>query len=221
MSSAAKLLNSYMGILIVVVLLGILVLIGLLFVVKWLFKKKERLVWLVAVLAVIFLGKVIGFLFFSDMEFVQSKVYNDLYLVKNPISNRDSLDTLIRKTVVRKMAEEFVGNENKYKWRDHHTSDNSFEYNYSLRYYEYYKGWGSSPFGEAGTEHFLEHSEDPGGFSSELLEYYDKYKIAEFDIIVCKKDTNGYVGLLRYFKNEELVKTDTIIDLCKNRIVLR
>jgi hypothetical protein len=155
------------------------------------------------------------------MEFVNSKVYKGLYLVKKPIGDRDSLDALIRKTVVRKMTEEFVGKENKYKWRDSHTSDRSFDYSYYLRYYEYYKGWGSSPFGEAGTEHFLEHKEDPGGFSSELLEYYDKYKIAEFDIIVCNKDTNGYVGLLRYFKNEELVKTDTIVDLCKNRVILR
>ncbi|KFF05763.1 hypothetical protein B0A68_17840 [Flavobacterium reichenbachii] len=147
------------------------------------------------------------------MEFIQSKVYPKLYLIKDPINNRDSLNTIIKKMVVQKMNAEFIGKENKYKEKYQYSSESPSRTDlyYSLSFYRYYKGWGTNPFGEAGTEHFIQNKEDPGGFSSELLEHYYEYKIAEFDIAFCKNDTINYFGVLRYFQNGEEKTTDTII----------
>ncbi|WP_136666930.1 hypothetical protein [Flavobacterium sp. H122] len=153
------------------------------------------------------------------MEFIQSKVYPDLYLVKNPIYNRDSLHEAIKKMVIQKVNNEFTGNENKYKSKYEYSSSSpsGTDLYYCLSFYEYSKGWGTNPFGEAGTQHFIDHEEDPGGFSSELLEHYYEYRIAEFDIRFCENDTINCLGILRYFQNDEEIKTDTIINQCKKK----
>ena len=112
------------------------------------------------------------------------------------------------------MNSEFVNNENKYKKTFKYTGGSRTNIYYSLDFYTYFVGWGTNPFGEAGTAHFIENKADPGGFSSEELDHYTKYRIAEFYLSFCEKDTVNYVGILRYYKNDELTKTDTIINKC-------
>jgi glucan phosphoethanolaminetransferase (alkaline phosphatase superfamily) len=185
--------------------------------IKWISNKKKRIQWAFGIIGILIFVNIIDLVFFTKMEFIQSKVYPHLYLVKNPINNQDSLNAIIKNRVVQKMNTEFIGRENKYKQKYQYTSESpSTTYlSYSIRFYSYYKGWETNPFGEAGTEHFINNKEDPGGFSSELLEYYDDYRIAEFDIRFCKNDTINYFGVLKYFQNGQEIKTDTIINQCK------
>ena len=116
--------------------------------------------------------------------------------------------------VIQKMNSEFIDNENKYKYKYEYTNGSRTDLYYSLDFYTYFEGWGTNPFGEAGTAHFIENEADPGGFSSEELDHYAKYKIAEFYIGFCEKDTVNYIGILRYYKNDEITKTETIINKC-------
>ncbi|PXY40479.1 hypothetical protein DMB65_12815 [Flavobacterium cheongpyeongense] len=157
-------------------------------------------------------------LFFVDhsMKFIQSKVYPNLYLVENEIKDRDSLNKLIKQMVIKKMNSEFIGREEKYKSKYQYTPDSPSRTDlyYFLNFYTYFEGWGTNPFGEAGTAYFIENEEDPGGFSSEELDHYRKYKIAEFYIRFCEKDTVNYIGILKYYRNDEITKTDTIINKC-------
>ena len=185
----------------------------------WISQKKIRINWALFIIGIFVVIKIIDSVFFTKMEFIQSKVYPNLYLVKNPISDNDSLNAIIKEMVTQKMNYEFVNNENKYKSTYQFTSDSPSRtyFNYSLRFYKYYKGWGTNPFGEAGTAHFIEHEEDPGGFSSELLEYYEQYRIAKLDIRFCENDTINYFGVLTFFINGEETKTDTILNQCKSK----
>lgn len=188
--------------------------------IKWISKKRKRIQWACGIIGVLILINIIDSIFFTKMEFIQSKVYPNMYLIKNYINNRDSLNSIIKNRIVQKINTEFIGKEDKYKSKYQYTSESPSrtELYYSLSFYQYYSGWGTNPFGEAGTEHFIENKEDPGGFSSELLEHYDKYRIAEFDIRFCKNDTINYFGVLKYFQNGEEIKTDTIINQCKNKL---
>lgn len=180
-------------------------------------KKKKRIQWTYGIIGILVFIKLIELVFFTKMEFIQSKVYPKLYIVKDPIENRDSLNGIIKKMVVQKMNAEFIGKENMYKHKYQYNTESPARTDlyYSLSFYRYYKGWGTNPFGEAGTEHFINNKEDPGGFSSELLEHYYEYRIAEFDIEFCKNDTIKYFGVLKYFQNGQEIKTDTIINQCK------
>ena len=64
-------------------------------------------------------------------------------------------------------------------------------------------------------KYFIEKEEDPGGFSVEVLDMYPKYHIAQFNLNFCKNDTINYFGTIDYCKNWEVIKTDTLINLCK------
>lgn len=166
-----------------------------------------------SLVAACLLAILINTVFFKKIEFVQSKVYPNLYLVKNPIKNKDSLSEIIKTMVVQKMNDQFLGNQEKFKLRNSERSIPVLDY--SIRFYEYYNGWGSNPFGEAGTAHFINNEEDPGGFSSELLANYQTYQIASFDLKYCINDTVNYVGNLSHFTNGSVVKIDPIINLCR------
>ena len=172
--------------------------------VKWIFNNKVRRTWAFYLCGCFILATIINNIFFKKMEFIQSKVYPDIYLIKNLIDDRDSLNKIIKSMVTQKMNSQFISNKEK----------STTQLNYSISFYEYYKGWGTHPFGEAGTAHFIEHKEDPGGFSSELLEYYREYKIATFRLKHCKNDTISYFGNLKYYKDGTVIRTDTLINLC-------
>jgi len=157
----------------------------------------------------------INHIFFKKMEVIQSKVYPNLYLIKYPIDDEEEIKKYISQLVFHKVNSEFVGNQEAFKTKDSYAEKSIAKLNYTINIYEYYKGWGTNPFGEAGTAHFIENKEDPGGFSSEELIYYKDYLLAKFNIKFCENDTNNYFGTISYYKNSELIKTETLINLCE------
>lgn len=171
---------------------------------KWVFKKKTRIKWATGLVGVMVLVTLINHLFFKKMEFIQSKVYPNLYLIKYPVKDKDSLHSFIKKMLLEK-----VKNINDL------SEGSIIELQYGLDFYEYYTGTPFFvPFGEAGTTHFIDNEEDPGGFSSELLRHYDAYRIAEFNLKFCKNDSLNYVGIINYYQEWDIIKTDTIINQC-------
>ena len=202
----------------VILILVLLFLVLVIFVIVWIFKSRKRTKY-----ALFFGGGIVFFLLVHDiflvdheMKFIQSKVYPDLYLIKNGINDGDSLNRIIKKMVTEKIKREFIGNENKYKHKYEYTGGSRTDIDYDLDFYTYFEGWGTNPFGEAGTAHFIEKKEDPGGFSSEELDHYGKYRIASFYIRFCEKDTVNYMGILQYYRNGENIKSDTLINTCNN-----
>jgi hypothetical protein len=194
----------------------VLLLAFFIFVLVWIFKNpKRRKVSLMigGTIAVLLLTYNL-FLVDHDMKFIQSKVYPNLYLIKNEITERDSLHQLIKKLVVKRMNSDFIGKEDQYKSKNNDSpeSSSSTDSSYSLDFYTYFKAWGTNPLGEAGTAHFIENKEDPGGFSSEELDHYEEYKIADFHIHFCEEDTVKTIGILHFYENNEITKRDTIIN---------
>jgi hypothetical protein len=199
--------------LLLLVLLIAMLILGLYYLfklVKWVLKKKIRIKWALVGILTISLAYTIDFMFFTKMEFIQSKVYPDLYLIKNPINDKDSIQKVIQKKVLQKVNTEFF-----YKHGANEFSKNrKDELSYRIRFYEHYTGtFFLIPFGEAGTVHFIENEEDPGGFSSEELSHYNKYHVAEFNLEYDKNNTLNVVGNLNYFKDGAVIKTDTIVNL--------
>ena len=137
-------------------------------------------------------------LFFEKMEFIQSKVYPNLYLVKYPIEDRDSLNKSIKNKVLQDMNNQFV-------WNKNNIEENR------IRFYEYTTAWGFSN----GTKHFIENKEDPGGFSSEELDNYQEQKMAYFELKQCENDSLNYLGNLIYFKDGLEFNSEILIDDCK------
>ncbi|WP_378174096.1 hypothetical protein [Aquimarina sp. SS2-1] len=145
-------------------------------------------------------GIIINKLFFVKMEFIQSKVYPDLYIIKNPTKDKDVLQKAIRAMVLEKTK----------KNSNYSTSD----VEHRIDFYEYTKGSFFIPFNDAGTYYFIDHEEDPGGFSVEVLDMYSNYRIAEFSLQRCQEDTSSYLGKLNYYQNAKIIKTDTILNSC-------
>ena len=183
--------------------------------IKWVLKDKirtKRTLILFSLMAVFY---IINLLFFIKMEFIQSKAIPNLYLIKNPIENKDSLHKAIEKIILEKVNQEFIKNKDKYKHKVASSNDSISEFKYSIDFYQYYKGSVFIPFGDAGTYYFIENEEDPGGFSVEVLDMYPKYHIAQFNLKFCKNDTVNYFGTIDYYKEWDVIKTDTLINLCK------
>lgn len=190
-----------MGILIIA-FIAILTLFGLYFLFRLLkrfFQKRARIIGLFIVLGSILVSITIYKQFFVKMEFVQSKVYPDLYLIKNPAEEKFILHSAIKEKV-----------NNLIKKND--TSNGKQQF--TLRFYEYSNG----DWGESGTTYFLEHKERPDGMTAELLEYYPEYKLAKFSLKICKENETGYLGELNYYKNNKRIKTDTLLHSCTKEI---
>lgn len=187
------------------VFLIIVLLYSLFQLIKWFFSTKTRRIWTASLFGVLILATIVNHIFFKKMEFIPSQVYPDLYLIRNPINDSDSLNQVIKNKVIQRINSQLITNE------DHSTTN----MNYTLRFYKYTKGWGSHPFGKAGTAHFIKHKEDPGGFGSELLEYYPNHQLASFNLSFCQKDSFNYVGNLNYYLDGTIVKTDTLVNLCQ------
>lgn len=174
--------------------------------IKWILKKEIRIKWASGLVGVIALAVLVNHLFFKNMEFIQSKVYPDLHLVKYPIKDKDSLHKIIEKMVLQKVS-------NHYETSSKNTRA---IVPYRIRFYKYYSGTPFFiPFGEAGTTHFIENKEDPGGFSSEEISHYNTYHIAEFNLKYCRNDSLNYVGTINYYQDWDIIKTDIIINHCK------
>lgn len=177
---------------------------------KWIFTNKKRTILTLSLVGFYLILILINNLFFKKMEFIQSKVYTDLYIVKNPIRDKDSLKEIIKDMVIQKMNAEFIGNEGKYKYRFDIKEQTIVELDYNIKFFEYYKGGLLTE----GTAWFINHKEDPGGFSSEYLSDYDDYVIANFAVDYCENDTINYKGILHYANKLE-IRSDTLINLCK------
>lgn len=194
-----------MLILLILVLLLILIicLYQLIRLLKWIIKKETRIKWFSGFVGLIALVILVNHLFFKNMEFVQSKVYQDLYLIKHPIKDKDSLHGFIEKMILQKVNAQIE------------TSSKTIILPYSIRFYEYYNGTPFFiPFGEAGTTHFIENKEDPGGFSSEEISNYNTYRIAEFNLDYCKNDSLNYIGTINYYKGWDVIKTEIFLNQC-------
>ena len=191
-------------ILFLVVILGIL-LFMLYKIIRWIVRKKIRVVWALSVLGMFVVTITINHFFFKKMEFIQSKVYPNLFLVKNQIKDRDSLNSIIKKMVSEKMDDDILVNGKRY-------SKNTHEAPYAtLVFYNYTKSFKFNIFQDYGTAYFVENEEDLGGMVVEDLSMYRNYKLAAFNIIPCKNDTTLFCGVLDYYKEGYKVKTDTLL----------
>ena len=195
--------------LILIIIISFYILFRLL---KWVFTKTKRIYWALALVGVFILSLLIETVFFTKMEFIQSNVYPNLQLIKNPIRDRDSLYKLIKQKVLQKIDGQFTGNEEKFKFKyQYPTKEEPPEtyLNYSLQFYEYTTG---DNFMEEGTNWFIDHKEDIGGFSTTEFSQFDKYSIATFRVTFFENDTINHFGVLYYPQKGKLIKTDTLIN---------
>lgn len=171
---------------------------------KWVFTKKERALWLGMLFLCLVVGITINKLFFTKMEFVQSKVYPNLYLVKNEIEDKEALKVIIKKKVLEIVSKGLINNAEIY-------SENTYKAPYAtLAFYTYTKNSIFSVFQDYGTAYFLDHEEDLGGFVVEDLGMYQKNKLATYNLRTCKKDSRLFCGVLDFFKEGYVIKTDTL-----------
>lgn len=193
-----------MAIIVIIFLVLLFIVLGYLVfrIIKWTLKNKTRRLWGASIAGVVILVSLVDTFFFKKMEFIQSKVYPNVYLVKNPLEDKDSLNSAIKKMSLR-------------QWSDS-SNNNTVKGDLSIRFYEYYKTWGIIPFGEAGTAHFIENKESPDGFSNELLQHYNNHKIAEFNSRPCINDTLNFFGNLTYYTHGIRIHTELILNGCLN-----
>ena len=117
-------------------------------------------------------------------EFIQSKVRSNLFLIKFS-SQRDSL---LKSDIKNFLLKNF---------------NDVYKNDYNIFLYKY----------TSDTKYFINHDEDPGGFSSEEISMYEEDYIAGFYTSKCKKDSTKRVGVFSFYKTYS--KPDTIINGCK------
>lgn len=132
------------------------------------------------------------------MEFIQSNVYSNLYIVKNPLKDNDKRN----KAIVEKIKEHL-------KTKHQQTKELSYSETKCIYFYEYV-GMFFSFLTQAGTEYFIDHEEDQLGFVTEELALYPEYRLTDFYYEPCEPDTNMLCGELAFFHEGELIKTDTL-----------
>lgn len=188
-----------MEILLILFLLGLIgFLLFLLYkLIRWISRKKTRIYIVLSFVGILIIFKTIDHFFFTKMEFIQSKVYPDLYLIKNPVQDKNTIQNAIKDFVVKAI-------------KDNEKAMYSRKEEYQLRFYQYFKSWNPLVFGDSGTAYFIENEEDLGGMIVEDLSMYPKYKLATFKMTNNKKDTTSLYGVLEYYKEGYVVKTDTL-----------
>lgn len=185
-------------------LLAGLVLFLLYKILKWIAAKRVRIIVAAALLVIAIIGNTLNRLFFTKMEMIQSTVYPNLYLVKHPIKDRDSLNNIIKRKVIEVIGKNPIINQKIY-------SENTYEAPYAtLAFYTYNKNSKLSVFQDYGTSYFIDNQEDLGGMIVEDLSMYQTQKLATYNIKAYKNDITRYYGALTYFKDAYPVKTDTI-----------
>ncbi|WP_221258051.1 hypothetical protein [Flavobacterium okayamense] len=134
------------------------------------------------------------------MEFIQSNVYSNLYIVENPVKDKDELKTAI----ISKIKEHLKTN---------HKQTKKLSYSNETECIYFYEDGGMTFgfLGEAGTSYFLDHEEDLGGFVSEELGMYQQYLMAEFYYETFSNELNSICGEFSFFYEGEFVKTDTLV----------
>ena len=131
----------------------------------------------------------------EKVEFVQSKVFNGLYLIKNPSRSDSLLKTQIIDFLMKNSLKSDYLSKTQLKE--------------GIDFYRY----------TSDTKYFIENKEDTdGGFSDNSLFDYPEDKIATFFISKCEKDTTKLVGKLYFYGNtgfSSKVEIDTLIYHCK------
>ena len=151
---------------------------------RWILVKKQRAVSAFVFIVAVSLVFILYQHFFLKLEFVQSNVYPELYLVKNTHKVEGDLDRVI---------EDFV----REKLRDHEGTSQE-NVTHSLRFYTYTKSYNPLVFGDSGTAYFIDHEEDLTGMVVEDISVYIKQKLADFTVVEC--DGNKTVcGELQFF----------------------
>ncbi len=185
-----------------ILLFLLLLLLALLFaiykLVKWTLKDKIRVKGAISILIVLVFGFAIKKIFFTNMEFIQSNVYSNLYIVENPIKDKEAL----KKVIVEKIKEHL-------KTKHKQTKELSYSDTKSIYFYED-GGMTFGFLGEAGTTYFINHEEDLGGFVSEEIGMYQEFRMAEFYYKSCENDSTKTCGELDYYQEGEFIKTDTL-----------
>lgn len=83
-----------------IILVAIFLLLYILFkVAKWTLKESTRTKWAISILTTLVLVFVVKRVFFTKMEFVQSNVYSNLYIVKNPEKEYSEVKNAIFKKI--------------------------------------------------------------------------------------------------------------------------
>lgn len=192
--------------LILFLLFFLILLLALLFAIfkigKWTLKERARVKWAISIISILVLAFIVKRVFFTRMEFIQSNVYSNLYIVKNP--EKDALE--IKKAILNKIKEHLM-TQHKQSKKLSYSNETECIYFYEL---------GGRTFGflgEAGTSYFIDHEEDLGGFVSEELGMYQEYRMAEFYYKTDVKKSNPICGELNWFDEGEFIKTDTICNL--------
>ncbi len=173
---------------------------------------KSRKVFLVFVVGLV-LSLLVYDNFIADynVKFIQSKVYPNFYIVENEPEDRGVLNDTIKKMIIKKMNNEFIGKENKFKFNENHKDYSKTYCTYSIDYYSYYTG----DFFKSGTVWFIENKQDFGGFSTDTFDDYKNYRIASFEVEFCEKDTINFIATIKYYLDGDITKIDTIINSCK------
>ena len=169
---------------------------------KWTLKDINRIKWGISIILILLLGFAIKKLFFTKMEFIQSNIYSNLYIVEN--LKKDTLQ--VKKAILEKIKEHLITKHNQEK-KLRYSDETECIYFYEL---------GGRTFGfigEAGTGYFIDHEEDLGGFVTEELGMYQEYRMAEFYYNLPENEANEICGELSYFHEGNFVKTDTICNL--------
>ena len=187
--------------LILILLFLLVLLIALLFaiykLVKWTSKDKIRVKWAISILTILVLAIAIKKVFFTRMEFIQSNVYSNLYIVENPLKDKEAL----KKAIINKIKDHL---------KTKHKQAKELSYSDTKSIYFYEDGGMTFGFlGEAGTTYFIDHEEDLGGFVSEELGMYTEYRLAEFYYKPCEQNTTITCGELDFYQEGEFFKTAT------------
>ena len=192
--------------LILFLLFFLILLLALLFaifkIVKWTSKERARVKWVISIISILVVAFVVKRVFFTKMEFFQSNVYSNLYIVENP----DKEIEAVNKAILNKIKEHLI---------TQHKQENKLSYSNETECIYFYELGGRTFgfLGEAGTSYFIDHEEDLGGFVTEELGMYQEYRMAEFYYKTSENELNSTCGELNWFDEGDFIKTDTICNL--------
>ena len=130
----------------------------------------------------------------EKVEFVQSNVFNGLYLINNPSKSYSLLKTQIIDFLMKNSLKSDYLSKTQLKE--------------GIDFYRY----------TSDTKYFIENEGDnTGGFSQNSIIDYSDEEIASFVISKCEKDTTKLVGKLFFYnmKGKNPYKPDTLIYHCK------
>jgi hypothetical protein len=165
---------------------------------KWTLKSNRRIQVVLVVFGGIVTAMGINHFLFKNMQFIQSNVYPNLYLVKYPDKDFAKVQEAIQEKIT-----EYLKTEHKLGKPLAYTNENG------IYFYEF----GGRTFGfigDAGTGYFLDHEEDLGGFVSEELGMYTDYLMAEFYYDPCTQDTTLVCGEINWFKEGDYFRADSL-----------